>query len=120
MADSLPDNPLPPCPSWAFNCVRGSRGYDLPPDALLEHAEAALLAMEPTELDMREEEDGRIHAVFTVFVFQDDVTVAIGPHAEGAVLHIRSASRVGPYDFGVNRRRVQRFFRRLEEGLQDR
>ncbi len=62
-------------------------------------------------------ETRRIDAVFTVFLFKDDVALAIEPHEEGAALHIRSASRVGYRDFGVNRRRVKRFFAELEKLL---
>ena len=38
--------------------------------------------------------------------FRDDLEFRHSP-AEG-VVHVRSASRVGVYDFGVNRRRVER------------
>ena len=58
-------------------------------------------------------------ALFAVLVFKDDVALLIEPHEDGTVLHIRSASRVGYFDFGVNRRRVRRFFRALAKRLAD-
>ena len=48
-----------------------------------------------------------IHAVFTtsIFRFVDDVELRFEP--ESGVTHIRSASRMGRSDFGVNRKRVE-------------
>jgi uncharacterized protein (DUF1499 family) len=65
--------------------------------------------------------DRSVRTVFRVaFFFKDDVDVIIVPEGETggrSALHIRSASRVGKSDLGVNRRRVDRFFQRLEERL---
>ena len=60
-----------------------------------------------------------LHAEFrsAVFGFVDDVEFLLG-HPPG-VLHIRSASRVGYWDFGVNRRRVERIREELIKRLQD-
>lgn len=51
---------------------------------------------------------GYIHAVFKsgLWRFADDVEFLI-PDGEG-VIHFRSASRVGRWDFGANRRRMKR------------
>lgn len=48
-----------------------------------------------------------IHAVFKsrIFGFTDDVEFVFDDTRK--VIHIRSASRLGYYDFGVNRRRVR-------------
>lgn len=54
-------------------------------------------------------DDGKyLHAVFTsgVFKFKDDLELLM--EAEERLIHVRSASRMGNYDFGVNRRRVKR------------
>ena len=116
--DALPANPLPACPSGTWNCVRRSRSYEgRTPDQLVPPIEDALLAMQPEELDMRGEDAGRIHAVFRVLIFRDDVHLAVEAHADGTALHVRSASRTGRFDFGVNRRRAKRFFRLLEDEL---
>jgi uncharacterized protein (DUF1499 family) len=52
------------------------------------------------------ESDGYIWAVFktTVFRFIDDMEFRLDPRHR--VVHLRSASRIGYYDFGVNRRRT--------------
>ena len=49
-----------------------------------------------------------IHAEFRSLVFQfvDDVEFYFPP--EKSIIHVKSASRSGYYDFGVNRRRVER------------
>ena len=49
-----------------------------------------------------------IHAEFrsSVFRFVDDVKFWFPP--DKPIIHVKSASRTGYYDFGVNRRRVER------------
>ncbi len=49
--------------------------------------------------------------------FIDDVAAQILPAASGASLAIYSRSRVGRYDFGVNRKRIVRWIAALEQGL---
>lgn len=55
-----------------------------------------------------------IHAEFRslIFNFVDDVEFYFS--SEDRIIHVRSASRTGYYDFGVNRRRVERLRGRLE------
>lgn len=54
-----------------------------------------------------EEEDHYLHAGVRslVFRFVDDVELLLNPEAKR--IHVRSASRTGYSDFGVNRRRVE-------------
>ena len=56
-----------------------------------------------------------IHAEFRsrIFGFVDDVEFYFPP--EERVIHVKSASRAGYYDFGVNRRRVERIRNELEK-----
>jgi uncharacterized protein (DUF1499 family) len=57
-------------------------------------------------------------AVYRVaWIFKDDVDVAVESDTAGSVLHLRSASRIGHSDLGVNRRRVQRILDAVEEQL---
>jgi len=60
-----------------------------------------------------------VHAVqrSPVFRFADDLECYLPPHEN--VIHVRSASRVGRYDFGVNRRRVERLRRAFEKRLSE-
>ena len=49
----------------------------------------------------------RIESEFRSFLgFVDDVLFVLGP--DGDIIHVRSASRKGTWDLGVNRRRVER------------
>ena len=57
--------------------------------------------------------DTCLHAICrTRAGFRDDLEFRYSP--DHGVVHVRSASRVGIYDFGVNRRRVERVRRSLE------
>ncbi|HEV3339123.1 MAG TPA: DUF1499 domain-containing protein [Pirellulales bacterium] len=57
--------------------------------------------------------EGYVHAECTsrVFRFVDDLEFLID--RDRRVIHCRSASRVGYYDFGVNRRRIEEIRRRM-------
>ena len=48
-------------------------------------------------------------ATTPVFRFRDDVTVTVTRDGEGAVVNVRSHSRVGKGDLGTNARRIRRF-----------
>ena len=58
---------------------------------------------------------GLIEAVDTTFWFgfKDDVAVRIGKYPQGSVVDVRSASRVGVSDLGVNAKRAGEILRRL-------
>ena len=57
--------------------------------------------------------DDYLHAVCrTRLGFADDVECRLG-HADG-MIHVRSASRLGYYDFGVNRARVEALRQQLQ------
>jgi len=60
-------------------------------------------------------DDSYLHATFTsrVFRFVDDVEFRVDH--EAGVVHVRSASRVGYGDMGVNRRRVEEIRARIEQ-----
>ena len=79
---------------------------------------AAVIAAQPGAT-VRHREPGWLHAEFRsrVFGFVDDVDIEADPAA--GVLRFRSASRLGRWDLGVNRRRMKRLaraFRAAEAG----
>jgi len=106
------DADLPPCPS-SPNCV-SSRDPD--PDRRVDpipFAGTAAEAREGIETAVRsfpravvvDSSPGRIRAEFrSLLGFVDDVEFQIDEAA--GVIHVRSASRKGYWDLGVNRRRV--------------
>jgi uncharacterized protein (DUF1499 family) len=60
-----------------------------------------------------ENQDKYLHAIFKskIFGFVDDTEFLFDETRK--VIHLRSAARLGYYDFGVNRRRVEMFRARL-------
>lgn len=116
IADAAASNPLPACPSTR-NCVRTTRTYPVSPARLFEATQATL---QKTGATSSEATPGayRIDAVYQIFVFSDDVAVAILPHGEGVALHIRSASRIGRGDWSVNARRVAKILKTLETEIE--
>mgnify|MGYP006423155355 CR=1 FL=1 len=120
-AQSLPDNPLASCPDTP-NCERVARGYDVPPDTLYRAAERALESLGPVRLRCPGDSSShRLEAVYRVaLIFKDDVDVAVRPRDDGSsALYVRSASRVGHSDLGVNRRRVDRFLTAVGSALRE-
>lgn len=117
MPDFSSASPLPSCPDTP-NCERRTREFAVDPGVLFGAVQSTLAAMGPVKMNVQPS-DRSVHTVFRVaLLFKDDVDVIVTPHGktgDQSVLHVRSASRVGRYDFGVNRRRVDRFFRRLEK-----
>lgn len=121
-----PDGKLPPCPS-SPNCL-SSQAEDArhacPPipakgarTDVMRRLKLAISSMPGCEITKVDETS--IHAVFTssFFGFKDDVLCIIDE--EEHVIHIRSASRIGYWDFGANRKRVkalrERFLNQPEE-----
>ncbi|NBC85433.1 MAG: DUF1499 domain-containing protein [Bacteroidetes bacterium] len=114
VADS---SPLQPCPDTP-NCERTQRTYDTDPDTLFSATRTALNELGPTSIEVQEAAR-TAHAVYRVaLVFKDDVHVAVtAGESAGSILHVRSASRVGYSDLGVNARRVERFFDAVDTAL---
>jgi len=54
-----------------------------------------------------------IDAEFRVFFFIDDFNSIVEPSDNGCRVWVRSSSRVGDSDLGVNKRRVTKFFNKL-------
>lgn len=108
------ENPLPPCPE-SPNCVRTTRTYPVSIDSVWNVMLSALKEMRPYDVEITADEY-RVDAVFLVVFFRDDVTIKLeeAEEDEKTNLHIRSSSRIGYSDFGVNTRRVKEFFNLIE------
>jgi uncharacterized protein (DUF1499 family) len=63
--------------------------------------------------------EGRIEAVDTTLLygFKDDIVVRVQEGAEGTRVDVRSMSRVGKSDLGMNAKRIRTFLARLRAGL---
>ena len=111
---------LAPCPSTP-NCVSSradDRAHFVEPlswEAAREDAvDAAARVLREMGGEIRTLREDYLHATFTIrgLGFVDDVELV--RDAQAGVLHVRSASRVGHSDLGVNRRRVERIRRALQ------
>lgn len=113
-------NPLPSCPN-SPNCYRTSRSFSGAPEIVIKAAETAIRAHRGLLSGVAETvsaDASGIEAVFRIGPFKDDLTVAVESLAGGSTaLHIRSKSRVGSYDYGVNRRRVRALLKAIEAEL---
>ena len=86
----------------------------LPPDQAFQRAEAAAVALGWT-IAAAVPAEGRLEASDTSrwFGFVDDVVVRVSPEPGGSRLDVRSASRVGQSDLGVNAKRIGAFLAKL-------
>lgn len=109
-------HPFEPCPS-SPNCIIHSVEYDIPQSKAYSVVVEAIKKMEPYKLS-EDSENYRIDAVFRIplFGFKDDVEIALQIVGKlKSVVHIKSSSRVGYSDLGVNSRRVKRFLNHVEQ-----
>lgn len=111
----LDNGHLKPCPN-APHCVVSEQGADAahavaPIPVTDKMGEEPLLFVQEVLADMGADvvatEDNYLAATFTsaIFGFVDDVEIRLD--TANKVLHIRSSSRTGYADFGVNRNRVE-------------
>lgn len=115
---------LKPCPR-SPNCVSslaGDERHAIPPlvyTGPLEEARQALLGVlkAAPRVTLVASEPDYLHAEFRsrVFGFVDDVEFFLP--AGRQLIHVRSASRSGFFDFGVNRKRIEGIRRQLEAAL---
>ncbi len=111
------DGPLPECED-SQRCAYEERAYPHEAEHLFATVRRAINRMTPVDLNV-DEESLRLTAAFRVFFFLDDVNIALRPLDGGTQLYIRSASRTTFWDGGTNKRRINGFFERLDELLEE-
>lgn len=112
----IKDGKLTPCPGTP-NCVNSqssdaqSKIDPLPPKPISE-LKKVIEKMEKTTII--EETDNYLYAEFQtpLMGFVDDVEFYLDPNEN--VIHVRSASRLGKSDLGVNRKRVEEIRAKLQ------
>ncbi|WP_020403206.1 DUF1499 domain-containing protein [Gracilimonas tropica] len=117
MAQCSENNPLPPCPVTP-NCVRTSKIFDAGVEIIFA-ALSKIFEEEAHTFEVLNPKRVEIHAVYRIplFGFKDDVDVILEEKGGKTLAFIRSASRLGAYDLGVNKRRVNRIFKMLESKI---
>ena len=109
-------HPFEPCPGTP-NCIIHSVEYEMHHSELYAQVVDVIKKMDPHQHSANED-SMNIDAVFRipVFGFKDDVKISVERIDESkSVLHIKSASRVGHGDLGVNSRRVKRFLNHVNQ-----
>ena len=117
--DQIVDShPFEPCPD-SPNCTYHSVHFQKRPNQLFEDLDLVMNQVSPYKIDINSQ-SLQIEAVFRipVFGYKDDVKACIEPdESGGSVLHIKSFSRIGESDFGVNRRRIKRIISQLNQQI---
>jgi len=87
---------------------------DAAPAAAFERAERAARAM-GWDIVATVPGEGRIEAIDTslLFGFKDDIVIRVAAQGAGSRIDARSVSRVGRSDFGVNAKRIRKYFAAL-------
>ena len=116
----LQNDQIPPCKS-TLNCVCSEHQSDesfISPIVFENEAAAAWITVQKTIKDsggkIEKLDSHYLWARFTtpLMRFVDDVQLKLDP--ENKKIHIRSASRVGRRDFGVNRKRIERLRKQFQ------
>jgi uncharacterized protein (DUF1499 family) len=110
----IADNPLEPCPSTP-NCFLATYEFNSIDIMGFMGSVTATVSAERTS-DTVSQTRNTLHATYTIPVFGwiDDLNIEVNTSPNGKMLlHIRSASRDGTWDLGVNKRRVHRIVRKL-------
>lgn len=121
-ATQASEKKLAPCPS-SPNCVSSQaadEGHFIVPFKITGNVEQAWAALKTALLSqsrtvITNETGDTLHAEATslVFRFVDDIDAILD--ADAKIIHIRSASRVGYGDFGVNRKRMENLRSALQQ-----
>lgn len=114
----LPVNPLPDCES-SGNCARMSVRMNVSAHEAAQNMADVIRDMNGT-LNRAEAMSGEAVFRIQIFGWRDDVQFLTEPMPDGGcVLHLRSKSRVGRYDLGVNQHRLKRIVRLLSYELKE-
>lgn len=105
--------PFDPCPSTP-NCYIDRYLVRNEIQSVMSAVEIALQQLRPRKITRIE---NGFDCEFRVFLFIDDVLVRVIEGADGVSIWIRSSSRIGESDLGVNKRRVNRFHKHLKSTL---
>jgi len=121
-ATQAEEKKLAPCPS-SPNCVSSQAtdgGHFIAPFKITGNVEEAWAALKKaltsqSRTVITSETADTLHAQATslIFRFVDDIDAILD--ADARVIHVRSASRTGYGDFGVNRKRVEMLRSQLQQ-----
>ena len=111
-------HPFTPCPETP-NCVIESHTFNVNSKSLYQSVLMLMNDLSTHELHPNED-NLSINSVFKIpiFGFKDDLEIAIQEESgERSLLFIKSSSRTGYSDLGVNQRRINRIIKKLNKKL---
>ncbi len=109
----IPENTLAPCPE-SPNCFRTTQALKAAPETVQQAFLKSLSLNNAEKIEEVNISDKKlINAVFKIPIFGwlDDVVIHVDSNSSNAditFVHIKSSSREGYYDLGVNKRRVNK------------
>ncbi|MEP1304614.1 MAG: DUF1499 domain-containing protein [Balneola sp.] len=118
----IPENPISECPD-SPNCIRTTQVFEEDSISVFNAFKNSISKENPFELETkRDEENLSISAVYKIPVFGwlDDAELIFESDKENKNLtfvHLKSSSREGYYDLGVNKRRINRILKKARKEL---
>jgi len=112
----VPANPISECPD-SPNCFRTTQFFEADSSIVFNAVKYALEEMNAFELEIENTNDKHhLDAVFKIPVFGwlDDVKIIVSPNQsnpEQTFVHLKSSSREGYSDLGVNKRRINKILK---------
>jgi len=118
----IPENPLPACPE-SPNCFRVTQAFDMNPDIVFKAFENSISSENPFEFKADiAMENPSISAIYKIplFGWLDDVELVFEADKDSkntTFVHLKSSSREGYSDLGVNKRRIKRILKKARKEL---
>lgn len=118
----IPENPISVCPD-SPNCFRVTQVIEKDSSAVFDAFEDVITDEDPFNIEISKSgQDFSITAVYQIPVFGwlDDVKIIIEPDRDNknqSFVHLKSSSREGYYDLGVNKRRINRILKKARKEL---
>lgn len=112
-------NPLPACPD-SPNCVRTQVIIPVDSSSAFTLAKEVFEEMNAMTIEI-DSSSASIKTVFKIPVFGwlDDMTVIVVGDSDQCTIYLRSASRIGYFDLWVNKIRVRKFIRILNQKISE-
>jgi|8_EtaG_2_1085327.scaffolds.fasta_scaffold01580_5 uncharacterized protein (DUF1499 family) len=118
----IPENTLAPCPE-SPNCFRTTQALKAAPETVQQAFLKSLSLNNAEKIEEVNISDKKlINAVFKIPIFGwlDDVVIHVDSNSSNAditFVHIKSSSREGYYDLGVNKRRVNKILKHARKEI---
>lgn len=118
----IPENPISVCPD-SPNCFRTTQVFEQDSSTVVEAFRSTIETENPFEVEINTtNQDFSITAVYQIPVFGwlDDVEIRFEADTvirNHTFIHLKSSSREGYYDLGVNKRRINRILKKARKEL---